>query len=437
MFNVQCSMFNVQCLIVDYYLGIDFGTSGARAIAIDRQQNIVATSQASFTNIASERLIRTWRETLDTLITQIPVAIRTSLKAIAINGTSSTVLLCDAAGNPVTEPILYNDARGREVLDRVEAVALDNHVVMSATSSLAKLFWWQQQPYFKRASYLLHQADWLAYLLHGKLGISDYHNALKLGYDVDCLSYPDWLQNLPFNNLYPQVFAPGTPVGKVTPENCDRLNLSSDCIVKLGTTDSIAAFFASGASEPGEGVTSLGSTLVLKLLSRTKVTASKYGIYSHRLGNFWLTGGASNTGGAVLQHFFTNEQLNQLSKQIDPASASPLQYYPLLQPGDRFPINDPDLMPRLEPRPNDSVEFLHGILEGISRIEGLGYQKLQDLGADKLTCVYTSGGGAKNTVWSKIRQRYLRVPLLSAHHTEAAYGTALLAAGKSIMSVTV
>jgi sugar (pentulose or hexulose) kinase len=420
-----------------YYLGIDFGTSGARAIAVDRQQNIVAASQSSFTNIASNRLVQTWQETLNTLIIQIPVEIRNSLKAIAINGTSSTVLLCDAAGNPVTEPILYNDARGQEVLNKVQAVAIDNQVVTSATSSLAKLFWWQQQPYFERASYLLHQADWLAYLLHGKLGISDYHNALKLGYDVDRLSYPDGLQNLTFNNLYPQVLAPGTPVGKVTPENCDRLNLSSDCVVKLGTTDSIAAFLASGASQPGEAVTSLGSTLVLKLLSRTKINASEYGIYSHRLGKLWLAGGASNTGGAVLQHFFTNKQLQQLSNQIDPTSVSPLKYYPLLKPGDRFPVNDPDLMPRLEPRPNDSVKFLHGLLEGISRIEGLGYQKLQDLGADKLTCVYTAGGGAKNTVWSKIRQRYLKVPLLSAHYTEAAYGTALLAAGKSIMSVSV
>ena len=422
---------------MNYFLGIDFGTSGARAIAIDRQQNIVATSQSSFTNIASDRLVQTWQETLNTLITQIPVEIRNSLKAIAINGTSSTVLLCDAAGNPVTEPILYNDARGQEVLNKIEAVGIDNQVVTSATSSLAKLFWWQQQPYFERASYLLHQADWLAYLLHGKLGISDYHNALKLGYDVDCLNYPNGLQNLPLSNLYPQVLAPGTPVGKVTAENCDRLNLSPNCVVKLGTTDSIAAFLASGASQPGEAVTSLGSTLVLKLLSRTQINASEYGIYSHRLGKLWLAGGASNTGGAVLQHFFTNEQLQQLSKQIDPTSVSPLNYYPLLQPGDRFPVNDPDLSPRLEPRPDDSVEFLHGLLEGISRIEGLGYQKLQDLGADQLICVYTAGGGAKNTVWSKIRQRYLKVPLLSAHHTEAAYGTALLAAGKSTMSVTV
>lgn len=412
------------------YLGIDFGTSGARAIAIDRQRKIIDTQQSSFGSIPSHQLAQAWQNTLFELITQIPVKVRKNIQAIAINGTSSTVLICDAVGKPITEPLLYNDSRGQAVLERVKAIAPDNHVVVSATSTLAKLIWWSKQPYFNQAHYLLHQADWLAYLLHGKLGISDYHNALKLGYDVDNLCYPQWLQDLPFSHLYPQVLAPGASVGVLTETNRQRLNLPPNCIVKIGTTDSIAAFLASGVSQPGEAVTSLGSTLVLKLLSRTKVTAAEFGIYSHKLGNLWLTGGASNTGGAVLQHFFSNEQLEQLSRQIDPNIASPLEYYPLIEPGDRFPINDPNLPPQLEPRPQEPVEFLHGLLESISRIEKLGYQKLQSLGADCLTRVYTAGGGAKNLAWQKIRQRHLKVSVASAKHTEAAYGTALLAANQ-------
>ena len=414
---------------MNYYLGIDFGTSGARAVVIARQHQIITESRFSWDEVASERLVQTWQDTLFALIAQLSLEVRKNIKAIAINGTSSTVLLCDATGNPLTEPLLYNDARGKAMQNQIKAIAPKNHVVIGATSSLAKLFWWQQQPYFQDASYLMHQADWLAYLLHGKPGVSDYHNALKLGYDVDDLRYPDWLQKLAFSNLYPQVLTPGTPVGTVTAANCDRLNLPTDCIVRTGTTDSIAAFLASGASQPGEAVTSLGSTLVLKLLSRTKVTDSTSGVYSHRLGNLWLAGGASNTGGAVLQHFFSTQQLQQLSSQIEPTTVSPLQYYPLLQPGDRFPINDPKLLPQLSPRPSNDVDFLHGLLAGISRIEKLGYQKLQEMGSDRLTRVYTAGGGAKNATWSKIRQHYLQVPVLQANQTEAAYGTALLAAG--------
>ena len=52
----------------------------------------------------------------------------------------------------------------------------------------------------------------------------------------------------------------------------------------VGTTDSIAAFLASGAAGVGEAVTSLGSTLAIKLLSAQPVDDSRYGVYSHRLG---------------------------------------------------------------------------------------------------------------------------------------------------------
>lgn len=410
-----------------YYLGIDFGTSGARGIVIDTDKNSLAQVKHPFSATAANNWINSWQQALYSLIEQIPLQLRTKLEAIAINGTSATVMLCDAQGNPLAQPILYNDSKAVSCLEQIKAIAPANHVVLSATSSLAKLFWYSQQPYFTQASFFLHQADWLAFLLHGKLGISDYHNALKLGYDVEQLCYPNWLENLPFFSLSPQVLAPGTPVALVKSQNCDRFSLPADCWVCTGTTDSIAAFLASGASQPGEAVTSLGSTLVLKLLSDKKIENSRYGIYSHRLGDLWLTGGASNTGGAVLRHFFSDQELTKLSKQIKPEQESPYDYYPLIKPGDRFPINNPNLAPKLEARPSNSADFLHGLLEGISRIEALGYKRLQDNGASQLNKVYTAGGGAKNATWQTIRRRCLSVPVISANNTEAAYGTALLA----------
>ena len=414
---------------MNYYLGIDFGTSGARAIAIDQAQTIVAQVKYPFNNSVSDNLADIWQRALYSLLEQIPIEIRKEIRAIAINGTSSTVLLCDRVGTPLDKPILYNDNRGVTVLEQIKEIAPANHVVISATSSLAKLFWWQQQTIFSQAAYLLHQADWLGFLLHGKLGISDYHNALKLGYDVANFCYPSWLENLNCRDLLPQIVAPGSVIAQIQPQISDRFGLPHDCLIRAGTTDSIAAFLASGANQPGEAVTSVGSTLVLKLLSTTKVENSNYGIYSHRLGDLWLTGGASNTGGAVLKHFFSDRELVTLSQQINPNLASPLEYYPLLSKGDRFPVNDPDLLPQLEPRPDDPVEFLHGLLESIARIEALGYQRLQELGASKLTRVYRAGGGAKNTVWNSIAQRHLQVPVISAKYAEAAYGTALISLG--------
>ncbi|MCC5608671.1 FGGY-family carbohydrate kinase [Nostoc sp. CHAB 5834] len=414
---------------MDLYLGIDFGTSGARGMVIDEEASMQVEVRYPFQDSPAAVTPKIWQEALFVLVQQIPDQLQREIKAIAINGTSSTVLLVDAAGNPTDAPLLYNDARGSLVLEHLRSIAPPNHTVLSATSSLAKLLWMRQQPSFSEARYFLHQADWLAFLLHGQLGISDYHNALKLGYDVEELKYPQWLELLQIPIQLPKVLTPGTPIAQLRPEIADKFGFSRDCLVCAGTTDSIAAFLASGAKLPGEAVTSLGSTLVLKLLSRTRQEDARYGIYSHRLGDLWLTGGASNTGGAVLKQFFTNAELESLSREIDASIASRLDYYPLLKAGDRFPINDPNLPPRLSPRPDNPVEFLHGLLESIARIEARGYELLQKMGADKLSRVYTAGGGAANETWTAIRARHLQVPVVASVYTEAAYGTALLAMG--------
>ena len=413
-------------------LGIDFGTSGARAVVVSEAGNILAEAKYVFVGAKLAAAPSQWQAALFSLLEQLPLELRQKIGTIAIDGTSSTVLLCDAAGNPIVAPLLYNDDRPVVAMEKLWAIAPPHHTVISATSSLAKLLWWQEacrgaQLCAPTEIYFLHQADWLGFLLHGRLGVSDYHNALKLGYDVEQLRYPDWLTQLPALPMLPQVLAPGTPVKEVTAEVRSRFGLPQNCLVRAGTTDSIAAFLASGANSPGEAVTSLGSTLVLKLLSQTRVEDARSGIYSHRLGDLWLTGGASNTGGAVLRHFFTDKELESLSHQIDPSRESPLDYYPLLKAGDRFPINDPLLPPRLEPRPENPVEFLHGLLESMARIEARGYQLLQQFGATPLRRVYTAGGGAKNAVWTQIRARHLDVPVVQSVHAEAAYGAALLA----------
>ena len=406
------------------FLGIDFGTTGARAIVIDDAGEILAQCRYDFHGEQSGPL---WRTALFELISQIPFALRNVLSAISINGTSSTVLLCDATGEPLSAPLMYNDARASREAKALAQLAPPDHVATTPTSGLAKLLWFSQQPEFGSAASFMHQADWLAFLLHGKPGISDYHNALKSGGDPETLDYPAWIKALPFFALLPRIVEPGTTIGSISSRIAHHFALPRDCVVRAGTTDSIAAFLAAGATQPGEAVTSLGSTLVLKLLSEQRVESAQHGIYSHRFGKLWLTGGASNSGGAVLRSFFDDAKLQNLSRRIDPKQPSGLDYYPLLQPGERFPVNDPAYPPRLMPRPDDDARFLHGLLEGIARIEAHGYQLLQELGATPLTSVRSAGGGAKNPVFSEIRARLLGVPLHLARHTEAAYGSALLA----------
>jgi D-ribulokinase len=412
-------------------IGIDFGTSGARLVAIDTDRNILHGQSQDWQESSLDygNLPGLWRQSLWQLLGQLPGELKPQVCAIAIDGTSSTVLLCDRSGQPILAPLLYHDDRAKLLSPECLDFIPNGSITRSATSSLAKLLWYAQQPNFATGAYFLHQADWLAALLHGQWGISDYHNALKLGYDCQRLCYPNWLEQSSYRPILPQVMAPGEPIGSILPAVAGELGLDPDCTIVAGTTDSIGAFLACGQGEPGVGVTSLGSTLAIKLLSTQPVENLSAGVYSHRLGNLWLVGGASNTGGAVLRHYFSDVELQSLSDRIDLGVPCNLDYYPLLSTGDRFPINDPHLPPRLKPKPTDDAEFLYGLLSGMARIEAMGYRVLAELGATNLSRVYTAGGGAKNAVWTQIRQHHLQVPISTSDRTEAAYGTALLALG--------
>ena len=412
-------------------LGIDVGTSGVRAAVVDPQRHLCWEYRQSYPDQPAPDC---WQQALFALLQAIPGAIATQVGRVAIDGTSGTVILCDSAGEPMTSPLLYNHPC-QASLAAVKALVPARSPAASATSSLAKLMWWHQTldaGTWQQAAYLLHQADWLSAQLHGQWGLSDYHNSLKLGYDVGTLSYPLRMLEQPWSPVLPRVLAPGEVVGPVTAAVAQRFGLSPGCEVVAGTTDSIAAFLASGATTPGDGVTSLGSTLVIKLLSDRRIDASEYGIYSHRLGQHWLVGGASNTGGAVLEKFFDREALATLSQRIDPSTPTALDYYPLTQPGERFPINDPNLAPRLSPRPEDDAAFLHGLLMGMARIEQRGYDLLAQLGAAPLRQIYTAGGGATNETWRQLRAGLMPVPIKNAASTEAAVGSAYLALNESI-----
>ncbi len=410
-------------------LGIDFGTSGIRGAVVDLKKQVLWQHRRPYPDTGGG-LAHSWKTALFQCLAELPIQMAYSIGAMAINGTSATVLLCDAEGQPLVAPLMYNDGRGAKVLDQVRALTSADGPVIAATSSLAKLLWWHRTlppERWNTAVYFLAQADWLSAQLHGQWGISDFHNSLKLGYDVEELRYPDWLCNQSWSHLLPRVAAPGSVIGRIKDEIAQQFNLPATCKVVAGTTDSIAAFLASGAEHIGDAVTSLGSTLVLKLLSQHRLNASQYGIYSHRLGNLWLVGGASNTGGAVLQHFFAPSTLTRLSQQLDPKAPVELDYYPLLAPGERFPVNDPALPPRLTPRPNDDATFLQGLLGSMSRIEKQGYDLLEQLGASPVKQIYTAGGGAKNEAWRKMRQNLLQKPIKIAAHPEAAVGSAYVA----------
>ena len=414
------------------FIGIDLGTSGLRACAINAEgRQIAIASRALAPPIIVGNAIEQdpglwWTALLQVLSEVLQQIDPTHVQAICVDGTSGTLLVTDARGTPLAPALMYNDSRARDEAHRIGQIAPDDSAVHGATSGLAKLLYLQK--HYPQACHALHQADWIAGKLCNRFDFSDANNALKTGYDVIQNQWPAWLDNLGVNrNWLPEVFAPGSCIANISPHWAHHFHLPNHTKIIAGTTDSMAAFMATGAVLPGEAVTSLGSTLVIKIMTEQPIFAPKLGVYSHRLGKYWLAGGASNSGGAVLRHYFTDTQMQAMSRSIKPEQPTGLDYYPLLRPGERFPVNDANLQPRLTPRPEQDVIFFQAMLEAMASIENQGYSLLQQLGAAKLRKVITTGGGSCNSAWSQIRQQKLNVPVYTAKQTDACYGSALLA----------
>jgi D-ribulokinase len=85
------------------------------------------------------------------------------------------------------------------------------------------------------------------------------------------------------------------------------------------------------------------------------------------------------------------------------------------------------MQPRLTPVPDDEALRFQAVLEGMAKIESLGYQRLAELGATQLKTIRSVGGGAANSRWTAIRLRALGVPGVASDSDHAAMGVARLA----------
>ncbi len=398
--------------IPPFFLGIDVGTSGIRCCVIDQQKQPITLEAVSF-HPGKQYNPQHWWERLQTLLQRLKNKNLThNIIAVSIDATSGTLLALDKTNKCLGKAIMY-----------FENPAPASNPCYSPGLQKA-LYLKQQHPQLER---IVHQADWIIGKMTGQYQFSDYHNALKSGYDIDKMCWSKQTLEHFSQQQLAEVYPPGTPLCALSDPVKTHYHFQLDCKIVAGTTDANAAFLASGATKPGEAMTSLGTTLVLKILSPIRIEKKEFGVYSHKIGDLWLVSGASNCGTGVLKKYFTDEEIQQMSRELKPDKPTGLSYYPLIGKGERFPENNPEKIACLSPKPPRKQHFFQAILEGISDVESKGYQCLQQLGAPEVTKIFTTGGGCKNKLWQQIRQNKLQIPVQQAEHSEACFGAALLA----------
>ena len=410
------------------WIGVDLGTQSVRSVLIDSTGTVLARATRSLSSNRSsdthEQDPRDWLAAVDATLAEVSIP---EVEGLAICSTSGTVLLTDEAGRPTTQALMYDDARAAALLPRIVATDPDRwSSKMQPTWALPKILWLDPQ-----GRRIAHSADVVAADLAGHPVATDTSHALKTGYDLIADRWPtEDFERLGLRpEIFPEVVLPGTELGRVSTAKAQVTGVPAGTPIYAGMTDGCAAQIAAGALSPGAWNSVLGTTLVLKGVSKDLLEDPTGAVYSHRHPDGgWLPGGASNTGAGALTMMFPGADLDALdhaARALGPIDAA---IYPLTKPGERFPFVAPHAEGfELGDIPDDLHRYA-GVLQGVAFIEKLAFTHLESLGAEAIRSVSLTGGAVRSGYWNQLRADVLGVPVELPAAADPAYGMAVLAA---------
>ncbi len=431
-------------------LGIDIGTSGVKVVAVDDRGAVAARGAAVLPKPVVSGSGREqnaelwWRAAADAIRSAVAkLDDGDVIDALAVDATSGTIVPVDTELAPVGPGFMYNDGRAGAQAARLNTLGGETLARLgyrfNASFALAKILWMLENEPRRadRAACFVHQSDFLtARLAGGGPVTSDESNALKTGFDILERRWPDYLADAGIDRArLPRVVPIGETIGHVSAAVGQSLGLPKGCRIVAGMSDGTAGCAASGARAIGDMNTTLGTTIVWKVLSSSLVRDPEGRLYCHRHpGGGFLPGGAGNAGGAGIAAFCARNAadpgkiLAALESGVTSGLPSGTFTYPLPGAGERFPFVDGSFVPFSTADESAPVAVYASCLEGLACIERWGYDVSAELGAECDGTVWTTGKGAEVDVWMQIRADVLNRPVCRSACPESAFGSALVAA---------
>jgi sugar (pentulose or hexulose) kinase len=268
-------------------LGVDLGSSGLRIALVEPGGERLVEEASPYPTRLEDPW--SWVNGLVLLCARLPSALRSRVGAIAIAGTSGTLLLCRPDGQPAPGALglalpYHRCCAGQA---RAAAALAADGPAASASGSLARALHLLAEAEHSGAAgpwLLRHQADWLMGWLLGNWRRGEEGNNLRLGWDLQRQRWSGTIALQPWASGLPEICTSGACLGLLAPPAAACLGLPPSAQVVAGSTDANAGVLA---AEPrsGDGITVLGTTLVLKQFSPKPIEGA--GISCHRVAGRW------------------------------------------------------------------------------------------------------------------------------------------------------
>lgn len=434
-----------------HVLGIDIGTSGCKACAVDAAGRVTAEAASAYPTRSprpgwTEQDPADWLDAVAQATRRLTAGhpvLPDTVAGMALSCAAHIGVLLDEKDRPLRPAILWSDQRSADEVRELDEAAGDvifhqTHQRVSTTWTLPHLAWIQKhEPDVWRATRrLLLSKDYVLWWLAGQR-VTDPATALSAQlYDAraGCWS-PDLCRLARVDgDMLPRVAAVTDVAGGLGADAADRLGLRPGTPVVVGTLDSAAETFAAGVDRPGRCLIRVASAGGVHLVLPEPRPHPRLITYPHPRRPLWYSQAGTNACASAVRWAMqclrgdvatSFEQWDALAASA-PAGCDGLIFHPYLQ-GERCPYWDPHLRASFTgaTMSHGTAHFARAVYEGTAFSIRDAFSVLEELGIgdDPFVAV---GGGTASAVWMQIIADVLGRPIDVAPMVDSSCGAALL-----------
>jgi xylulokinase len=448
-----------------FLIGVDVGTSGCKAIAIDEETGRAEASATQDYPLSTPRA--GWAEqdpmayerALRLALREIASALGAragSVRAIGLTGQMHTAVLLDGARLPVRPAILWCDTRTtaecRAIREALGDAGLRRTVGNRALEgfTLPKLLWLRahEPDAYARVDKVLMPKDWAGWLLTGEIGADVSDASGTLAFDPGARRWSDEVLAafaVPAS-MWPPVGESTSILGRLSTSMASVTGLPAGIPVARGAADNAAGAVGLGVVRPGRAMASIGTSGVVLAHAAGYVVEPEMRLHTfcHAVpGAYYAMGVMLAAGGALRWYrdvLGDGEKIAAELRGADPyeiitdtaSTARPgaggLIFLPYLM-GERTPHNDAlarGALVGLTAR-TTKAEISRAVLEGITFGLCDSLDLIRASSAARFDEIRLTGGGARSRFWRQLMADVFEAPVAVTTSTEGpAFGAALL-----------
>jgi xylulokinase len=405
-------------------VGLDVGTSGVKAIAIDEEGAVLAKAEESYPlstprpGWAEQDPDDWWQATRRALAALGPEPL-----ALGFSGQMHGLVALDASDAVLRPAILWNDQRTAAECAEIEsALGLERLIALTGNRALPgftapKLLWLREHEpeAYARIAHVLLPKDYVRLRLTGERAIDAADASGTLLFDVARRRWSD--------------------------EVCRALDVPLEWLPPAHESTAIAGAGDQAAGALGVGIVAPGSLSIVLGTSGVVFAAldsfaadplGRAHVFCHAAPDSWHAMGVMLSAAGSLRWLRDLVGADYATLTAEAAAWPPgsagVSFAPYLS-GERTPHADPDVRAAFRglSLETDRGALVRAVLEGVAYGLRDSLELLRELGVDARVG-RASGGGARSELWLRIVASVLGLPLeLTAVEEGAAYGAALLA----------